>query len=91
MSDHGVDRIARERSRQINEKGYSRNGDVGFDDMLLTIALKRLKKASEHVFDGVNLDALRDLEVAGALIAATIDAIEEEKRQLEEVIEGLEG
>lgn len=91
MSFHGVDRIAQERSRQINEKNYSRAGDVGEEDVLIRLAAKRLQKANKHIIEGVNIDAIRDLEVAGALIAAAIDAILEEKRQLEEVLDVIGG
>lgn len=74
---HGSELISRERSRQIKEKGYSKEGDEGFADALTHMAAAKLNKAFDilMVDDGSDEDAIEHLQKAGALCAAAIDAI----------------
>lgn len=82
MTIHGVDLIAKERSRQINEKGYSRSGDKGNADVLTNFAVNKMRKAFDilMVDEGNDEKAIEHLKKAGALCAAAIDAIQLEKK-----------
>lgn len=83
MSLHGVDLITQERSRQIKQLGYPRDGDVGFADYLTEQAANKMRKAFDvlMVDNGNQSDAIEDLTKAGALLAAAIDSILFEEKE----------
>ncbi len=88
----GIERIAAERRRQIDQKGYDASHDeVHRDSQLLRAGITHARHAlqpeavrsfirphgwpwaeGEWTFD---LDPVRELEIAGALIAAEIDRL----------------
>ena len=88
----GVERIAKERQRQIEEKGWTAEHDDVYEAEELLLAAKcylsdnNLIRSKLWPFIGVCQDHskdthIRDLEKAGALIAAEIDRLERLKNK----------
>lgn len=83
MSDHytGVSRIARERERQIAVEGYTESHDAQHDPVTLqSAALAYIHQSLmywpwEPAAFKPSADHARNLEKAGALIAAAIDRL----------------
>lgn len=84
---HGVDLITKERSRQIKQLGYSREGDLGYADYLTEQAANQMRKAFDILMVDTRSqsDAVDNLVKAGALLAAAIDAIRLEEKEREDV------
>lgn len=89
----GIKRIAAERQRQIDEEGYDQTHDKGHAEELMSAALAyALVSKTDGFFYSKHApnpwpwgeeswnpseDRIRNLEKAGALIAAAIDSLKE--------------
>lgn len=72
----GVDRIARERKRQVKELGYSREDEIGEDLRLSALVARHLDRAQIAAWaQASGYTQIEELVKAGALIGAMIDAV----------------
>lgn len=77
----GVQAIAKERARQITELGYDEAHDEQYTARVLakaaefTLSYRRAVAFTPGLYDGWPDPSRRDLEKAGALIAAAIDRL----------------